>query len=73
MERTITTKDLILILQAVNDEIEKLNEDIGRYFQYSEESENVDYKRKIRMLTDHLDEDRTNFISLRSRLMSSGR
>lgn len=73
MERTVNEEDLILILCAVNDEIEKLNEDISRYLQYSAESENVEYKRKIRRLTDHLDEDRSAFIALRSRLMRSGR
>lgn len=73
MAHTINTDDLILILCAVDDEIERLNEEIGRYLQYSEESENAEYKMKIRKLTDQLNEERTKFTDLRSRLMRAGR
>ena len=73
MERTFTIEEFSLILYAVDDMIDALNEEIGRFLQYSEESENVEYKKMIRKAIDQLDQDRTEFKNLRSRLMSSGR
>lgn len=73
MERTFTIEEFSLILYAVDDKIDALNEEIGRFLQYSEESENVEYKKMIRKAIDQLDKDRTEFKNLRSRLMSSGR
>lgn len=73
MERTFTIEEFSLILYAVDDKIDALNEEIGRFLQYSEESENVEYKKMIRTAIDQLDQDRTEFKNLRSRLMRSGR
>ena len=69
----VNRKDYENLIGAIDDKIYDLDETIGRFFQYAEESEDVAYKKQIHKLNAQLDEKRTEYKTLRSRLMRAGR